>query len=110
MEDAELKTTVDIISLIENSSISQSSISETEMGEQKHGCRTPEHREVCALISFKGGFICALGSGRAIVVETIFSKDSDEDVKLKVTQVVKLPLRNHNTAGTWTSAETASGI
>ena len=31
----------------------------------------------------KGGFICSLGSGRAVVVDTIINKDSDEDVKLK---------------------------
>ena len=54
MEDAELKTTVDIISLIENSNVSLSSVSETELSESIHGCRTAEHREVSALISFKG--------------------------------------------------------
>ena len=61
------------------------------------------------LISFQGGFICSLGSGRAVVVDTVISKESDEDIKITVSQIIKLPLRNANTAGTWTSAQTASG-
>ena len=110
MEDAELKTSVDIISLIDNSNVSMSSISEAEVSESKHGCTTAEMKEISALISFKGGFICSLGSGRAVVVDTIINKDSDEDVKLKISQLIRLPLRNANTAGTWTSAQTASGL
>ena len=83
MEDAELKTSVDIITLIDNSNVSLSSMSEAEVSDSKHGCTNPEMREISAMISFKGGFICSLGSGRAVVVDTIINKDSDEDVKLK---------------------------
>ena len=54
MEDAELKTSVDVISLIDNSNVSMSSMSEAEVSESKHGCTSPEMREISALISFKG--------------------------------------------------------
>lgn len=63
MEDAELKSTVDIINLIENSNVSLSSMSEAEGSESKHGCKNAEQREISSLISFKGGFICSLASG-----------------------------------------------
>jgi alcohol dehydrogenase class IV len=102
MEDAELKCTTDIISLIENSDISISSVSmsdsDSSPAELKAGIRTAEHKEINALISFKGGFICSLGSGRAVVIESIMGKE-DEEVKLKVAQIIKLPLRNTTTAG-----------
>ena len=55
MADAELKTSVDIIGLIDNSDVSLSCASETSVvGESKSGCTTPEMREISALISFKG--------------------------------------------------------
>ena len=60
--------------------------------------KSAEKREISALISFKGGFICSLGSGRAVIVETQISKE-EEEVKLQVTQMVKLPTRNATTAG-----------
>ena len=89
MEDAELKTSVDIISLIDSSSLSVSSISEADSSaDNKHGCKTPEQREISSLISFKGGFICSLASGRAVVVDTVFNKDT-EDVRLKVSQIIR---------------------
>ena len=107
MEDAELKTSVDIINLIDNSHlISNSSMSESETADVK--IKSAERREISALISFKGGFICSLGSGRAVIVETQISKE-DEEVKLQVTQMIRLPTRNATTAGTWMSADTASG-
>ena len=54
MEDAELKTSVDIITLIDNSNVSLSSMSEAEVSDSKHGCTNPEMREISAMISFKG--------------------------------------------------------
>ena len=97
MEDAELKTSVDIINLIDNSHlISNSSMSESETADVK--IKSAEKREISALISFKGGFICSLGSGRAVIVETQISKE-EEEVKLQVTQMIKLPTRNATTAG-----------
>lgn len=87
MEDAELKTTVDFISLIDSSDISASSstaVTTSDISEKsKHGVVTAEHREINSLITFKGGFICALGSGRAVVVEAVAKKDED-DIKLDV--------------------------
>ena len=60
----------------------------------------------CYLL-FLGGFIVALGSGRTVMVEADLKQE--EEVKLKVNQIIKLPQRNATTAGTWMSAETASG-
>ena len=40
----------------------------------------------------------ALGSGRAVMVEAGMNKDED-DFKLKVAQIIKLPQRNSTTAG-----------
>ena len=54
MEDAELKTSVDLIALIDNSVISGSSMPDVETAESRHGVRTAEHKEINALISFKG--------------------------------------------------------
>ena len=42
-------------------------------------------------------------------MDTVISKEADADIKIKVSQIIRLPLRNANTAGTWTSGQTASG-
>ena len=108
MEDAELKTSADIIGLVDTSHIAPSSVSEVSETSEQLGIRNAEHREIHALISFKGGFIVSLGSGRAVMVEADLKQDVEE-IKLRVKQIIKLPQRNATTAGTWMSAETANG-
>ena len=82
-----------------------SEVSETS---EQLGIRNAEHREIHSLISYKGGFIVSLGSGRAVIVEADLKQDVEE-IKLRVKQIIKLPQRNSTTAGTWMSAETANG-
>ena len=56
MEDAELKTSADIIGLVDSSHIPASSVSGNDVSETSEalGIRNAEHREIHALISYKG--------------------------------------------------------
>jgi len=44
-------------------SVSTMTTTLTSDSKSLHGVSTAEHREIHALITFKGGFICSLGSG-----------------------------------------------
>ena len=59
MEDAELKTSADIIGLVDSSHIPASSVSGNDVSETSEalGIRNAEHREIHALISFKGKMV-----------------------------------------------------
>ena len=141
LEDAELKQTIDLLSLIESSDISATngileivivtykyfnvsddfmmfvrtfktdqypviycvfgseSLSSKEVAETKSGSSAgQDKREISALITFKGGLVCSFGNGKVIVIQVQSSKD-DEDIRFKVTDIIKLPTRNATTAG-----------
>ena len=57
-------------------------------------------REVSALLTFKGGIVCSVGNGKVAVVNVQAQKDADE-LKLKVVDLIRLPLRNASSAGTY---------
>ena len=70
------------------------------MGETKTGSSlTPQDkREICSLITFKGGLVCSFGNGKVIVLQVQTSKE-DDDIRFKVADIIKLPIRNATTAG-----------
>ena len=55
-------------------------------------------REINAILTFKGGIVCSVGKGKVAVVSVQAQKDADE-LKLKVVDIIKLPLRNATSAG-----------
>ena len=71
-----------------------------EMAETKTGSllTTSDKREISALITFKGGLVCSFGNGKVIVLQVQTSKD-DDDIRFKVADIIKLPIRNPTTAG-----------
>ena len=70
------------------------------MGETKTGSllTSSDKREISALITFKGGLVCSFGNGKVIVLQVQTSKD-DDDIRFKVADIIKLPIRNPTTAG-----------
>ena len=70
------------------------------MAETKTGSllTSSDKREISALITFKGGLVCSFGNGKVIVLQVQTSKD-DDDIRFKVADIIKLPIRNPTTAG-----------
>ena len=71
-----------------------------DIGETKTGSAlvSGDKREISALITFKGGLVCSFGNGKVIVLQVQTSKD-DDDIRFKVADIIKLPIRNVTTAG-----------
>ena len=76
------------------------SLTSKEMAETKTGSllTSSDKREISALITFKGGLVCSFGNGKVIVLQVQTSKD-DDDIRFKVADIIKLPIRNPTTAG-----------
>ena len=76
------------------------SLTSKDMGETKTGSviSTSDKREISSLITFKGGLVCSFGNGKVIVLQVQTSKD-DDDIRFKVADIIKLPIRNPTTAG-----------
>ena len=72
-----------------------------EVGESKTGAAVASQarQEISALITFKGGLVCSFGNGKVIVLQVQTSKDDSDDIRFKVADIVKLPIRNTTTAG-----------
>ena len=47
----------------------------------------------------QGGVVCSVGNGKVAVVSVQANRDNPDELKLKVVDIIRLPLRNATSAG-----------
>ena len=108
LEDAELKSTVDVFAVIQIASAEPASLLQTSApGVKERGGSlstfsissgsssvVSEEKFINSLIAFKTGFVCSVGAGKVAVFELekpLKELLGDDEVKFKVSHTVRLP-------------------